>query len=611
MKDVYGLDFGTTNSLAALVVDGRAEALFDADERPHPSMVASLGGAMLVGADLKQRLGGYESDPYIDVERSPKRRLDEGDTVYLGGRDRPVEELILPVMEHLAGHAADEDFPPMGRAVVTVPISMRGPARRRLRKAAGRAGIDVVQFVHEPLAALYGHLRSFDDHRRRLRELSGRLLLVADWGGGTLDLTLCTLLDGRLVQVHSVGDETIGGDRFDDRLVQLVRARHFAEHGLDENARPLPGAHAKLVERCERAKIALSQRHEQIIFLGNYLDVAGPAAALEVRITRDDLVAAVADLIDAGMARIDQLLDRVGRPAGAVALCVPTGGITEMPEVRRRLRERFDAARLSVPERGDAAIALGAAWIAHDDLQVVLAKSLEVMHADDAFHPIVDAGTVIPRRDEIATYPLDMYCTDPRDGHAHFQLARAIWPGRDAPTDPRLLHGSLRTRVDERARPLRERLRVEVRLDRDAIATVHATASLTGHHGALEIHDLEFGLNVDRRSAWGPPVGRAAAEVSDYAAVRAERHDPGEVRLRGKVVSDQKAWGLVPGETVRDQKPDWRLNSRQRDEYDYYLLCAVCGRSASAIKADGCQDERCRVPPAAGEGRQSAPPTPA
>src|SRR5207247_1284849 len=125
--------------------------------------------------------------------RSPKRLLEQDAPVHVAGRDLDPRDVIAEVLEFLRRDAAAGQATryQVDRAVVTIPVKLNGLGRRRLREAANRAGIRVVQFVHEPLAALYAYLRSQSDYRRRLAELDGCRILVFDWGGGTLDLTLC------------------------------------------------------------------------------------------------------------------------------------------------------------------------------------------------------------------------------------------------------------------------------------------------------------------------------------------------------------------------------------------------------------------------------------
>ena len=92
----------------------------------------------------------------------------------------------------------------------------------------------MVQFVHEPLAALYAYLRSHADYRRRLVELDGRRILVFDWGGGTLDLTLCHVQGDQIIQLANMGNNDVGGDRFDEIIRNRVRDKHASQHTIED-----------------------------------------------------------------------------------------------------------------------------------------------------------------------------------------------------------------------------------------------------------------------------------------------------------------------------------------------------------------------------------------
>ena len=170
--------------------------------------------------------------------RSPKMKLRRGGMIHVDGREVEPSDAVKEVLSFLrtdalaprpGGIPHDVD-----RIVMTIPVDFEGPQRRDLRIAARKAGFGVVQFVHEPVAALYAHLRSLPNLRRELAELENRVLLVFDWGGGTLDLTLCRVLGGTLTQIASVGNNEIGGDVFDERLRNLVRTRFGREHKLDD-----------------------------------------------------------------------------------------------------------------------------------------------------------------------------------------------------------------------------------------------------------------------------------------------------------------------------------------------------------------------------------------
>jgi molecular chaperone DnaK len=190
---IFGLDFGTTNSLLSVIGrDGRPIHLTDEKDRPHPSVVWYRGGDVIVGRRARENLDGGAEAITGSFVRSPKRLLDQDAPIHVGGRDLDPRDVVAEVLQFLREDAATGQpvKRQVERAVMTIPVKLDGAGRRRLREAAKKAGIGIVQFVHEPLAALYAYLRSTTDYRRRLAELDGCRILVFDWGGGTLDLTL-------------------------------------------------------------------------------------------------------------------------------------------------------------------------------------------------------------------------------------------------------------------------------------------------------------------------------------------------------------------------------------------------------------------------------------
>ena len=500
MAEIFGLDFGTTNSLAAIVAADRAIPFTDDEGRPHPSVVLYRGEDTVVGRRAKDQLDVAGAGVIGDAVRSPKAQLGSGQAIHVAGVSREPREVVAQILGHvreqaIAHPANRETRSDFAEAVMTIPVNMDGRARRELRQAAADAGIRVRQFVHEPLAALYAYLREQSDWLRAMTELEGKLVLVFDWGGGTLDLTLCQLVRGTLVQVHNRGDGRVGGDQFDERLRHLVRRRHADQYGLDVLVHQ-PGAEAKLLNRCEQAKITLSTAEDAPVFIPNYLTVDGPAADVDLAIRRQELEDLTADIVHQGMSSIDLLLERAGVNDASIELVLAIGGMVHMPVIRRRLRERFGPVRVPDVEDGEQLIAKGAAWIAHDGRRVRLAKPFELLLANDAPVSLVGESVDLPLRDTELVYEFGLHCVDPRDGFARFEFLRPVRPGRTQPTDERLPYLTLLLPVDTTAAPLVERLTVTVRVDHDLIAHVAARSDLAQEQTGAEIHGLEFGLSL-------------------------------------------------------------------------------------------------------------------
>jgi molecular chaperone DnaK (HSP70) len=427
-----------------------------------------------------------------DIVRCPKIYLGSPVGLSVGGVNRPAMDVVADVLKFLRDDALSRGYPGQSfeRAVFTIPVSMEGPARRELRQAALMAGIRVQQFVHEPLAALYGHIRARADYRQHLAQMERRLALVFDWGGGTLDLTLCKFSHGALIQVLNLGDPEVGGDKFDLRLVNLVKSRHEKQHpGVDWTLLS-ETANARIINACEGAKIDLSENETHTVFVPDILGTSGPEKHLEVELSRRDLEQAVEDLVRRGLGQIRNLLDSAEIPASAVEFCLATGGMVAVPTIRHGLLEIFSMARLRVVENAATIISEGAAWIGHDGLKLKLAKPLELLHAHHAYTPIVHSRTVLPIDGEQIRNVFSMYCVDPRDGFAKFEFARPKWPDRESSQDARVPYTHLTVEVDPHAKPLEERLEVEVRIDHDLIATVSAESQLVRSKRDKEIHDL-------------------------------------------------------------------------------------------------------------------------
>jgi molecular chaperone DnaK (HSP70) len=383
----------------------RAIPLLDPNNRPHPSVLWYRGGDIIVGAEARSHLDLTEGGAPPGFVRSPKMALRREGPIHVDGREIDPTDAVSEVLKYLRRHAksgARAKTYDVTRAVVTVPVDFGGPQRRALRAAARKAGIGVIQFVHEPVAALYAWIRAQQDWRKELERLEGRVVLVFDWGGGTLDLTLCRVQGGTIVQIKNQGDNEIGGDRFDERLRNLARERHAREHGV-ENVSPseAAGMAARLLAQCEQRKVELSAESVKsaTLFIRDYLRVDGPARNLNLKLSREDLERQSADLVRRGIAHIDTIIEEARLTYQDIELCLATGGMVNMPVIRNAVVERFGG-RVPKLENGDRIIAEGAALIAHDGLRLRLAKPIEVLVSDGggrgAYQELIGAGFELP-----------------------------------------------------------------------------------------------------------------------------------------------------------------------------------------------------------------------
>jgi molecular chaperone DnaK len=613
----FGLDFGTTNSVAAFVEEHSQRALCFADQgdRPHPSVVWYRGGEIVVGPRARRELDSGDDAVSGDFVRSPKRLLNNESPVYVAGRSVDPCDVVAEVLRFVKADAASAEREKgersvIDRAVFSIPVDLDGEGRRRLRRAARTAGISVVQFVHEPIAALYGFLRSQPDFGRKIMELEGQRLLVFDWGGGTLDLTLCLVSGGRLIQIANRGDNDVGGDRFDDIIRNLVMQKHADQHGLgDIDSLIAEGARVRLLTQCENAKIRLSTQVSAPILVRSFLRDAD-GKDLAVTITREEVEGAVDQLAQKGLAQIDRLLDDAGLSLQEVAFCLPTGGLVNMPLVRNGLLQRFGT-RLKSITNGDKIIAEGSAWLAHDGVRLTLAKPIEILNHDHSYSTFVEQELLLPVENETVSVNHSMfYCVDPRDGLAHFQFARPKRVGYGSRQSERLVYGTVSVKVDPFAPPLTERLEAEVEVDADYIVHIDVVSKGRGDHASLEIHNLEFALALPTKKA-------ADSTRTTEIDGKSDRGGAGSVQLRSNVTTRSDAWELVPGDVVAKYKLGWfdirgRATSFQVAERLYYEPCATCRRSSFECEWDGCDRPGCNVlrPPDARDRRGGFEPRP-
>ncbi|WP_122735721.1 Hsp70 family protein [Pseudomonas viridiflava] len=506
MVQRIGIDFGTTNSLISVVTRESKISSFDDTGRPHPSVVCYEGEQIICGRRARDKLEQLGIGVLGNTVRGPKKLLGK-ENVNVDGRAMTPVGVIADYIKHLIDHARasdEEQVADVTRAVVTIPVALDGRGRQDLREALLQAGVQVDTFVHEPLAALYGYFKDLDNTHDALSFYEGRMILVFDWGGGTLDLTLCKVVNGALVQILNRGNNSVGGDYMDDAILTYVTDQHAAKFGWTaEDKQPVnPGMRAKLLTQCERAKITLSTREKTHIFLPDYYQGDSEDTEIDIWLTRTELEKICTRLINQGIDEIDALLapDKADVDPQTLALCLATGGLVNMPLIKSRLTEIFGISALHISEKGDRIISEGAAWIAHDNLQLALAKPFELVEARNSLLTIIHEGTRLPLRGESIQKKQAMYCSDPRDGKAIFTFKRPQMVQKSAAADPRTTYGSLVVEVNPAFPPLGERIELTVTIDDNLILQTRAIANDQKETIETQFYDLEFSLVVNEQS---------------------------------------------------------------------------------------------------------------
>lgn len=398
MSRLVGIDLGTTFSLVAVVEAGRPRIIADQGERLIPSVVGfSASGELLVGTPALNQL---VLEPENTV-KSIKRKMGSDERVIIAGRAYTPQEISAFILRHLKRIAERELGEPVERAVITVPAYFTDAARQATKDAGEIAGFEVARVINEPTAAAlaYGLNREADQK-----------VAVYDLGGGTFDVSIVELSQGVIEVRASHGNTRLGGDDFDELLVNLVADRFKGQHGGDlrQDRRAL----ARLTRAAERTKIALSDTpytritEEYIARKHQFKPLH-----LDMEITRAELEAMIRPLVRSTLEAVDRALKDAGLRPKDLQRVLLVGGSTRIPLVRRMLAEHLGQ-EPHAEVHPDEAVALGAAVqaaiIAGEPIEAVLVDvaphslGIETMHEvlghllPDRFDVLIPRNTTVP-----------------------------------------------------------------------------------------------------------------------------------------------------------------------------------------------------------------------
>ncbi|MEW6218850.1 MAG: Hsp70 family protein [Thermodesulfobacteriota bacterium] len=345
-ETIIGIDLGTTNSEVAVVEKGRVTVIGEGPERLVPSVVSlDDHGGILVGRPARNQLVLY---PERTV-RSIKRRMGESTTVAFGDHQASPQEISALILRHLKAMAEEYLGHGVGKAVITVPAYFNDAQRQATREAGEIAGLEVVRIINEPTAAALSY---------EVGQKGARRILVYDLGGGTFDVSVVRMEAEVVEVVASHGNNHLGGDDFDDKLVDHVVAFLQEEHGID--ARSSRQAMARIARAAEEAKCRLSDQPFAVIREEYLLEKEGRPVHLSLEVARDEYEEMIASFIDETLEAVHVALRSAGLTVRDIDEVLLVGGSTRTPLVRRRLEEEF--ARQPRGEiDADLCVAMGAA----------------------------------------------------------------------------------------------------------------------------------------------------------------------------------------------------------------------------------------------------------
>ena len=405
MSTIIGIDLGTTYSATAALHDGVPQIVPHGDERIMPSVVGlTPQDALLIGTPARNQ---YVLYPTRTV-RSIKRQMGQEVRVTLGDREYSPQEISALILRELKQSAEQQLGEPVERAVITVPAYFSDAARQATREAGELAGFTVERIINEPTAAAlaYGLDRGDEQH----------LVAVYDLGGGTFDVSVVEL-DAGVVEVRaSHGNTQLGGDDFDERLVEHLVERFVAEHGIDprDDRRAL----ARLTRAAEQAKIALSSQPLAQVREEYLLSSGSRPLHLDIEIAREEFEELIEDLIEGTLQSFDAALADAGITAEQLDNILLVGGSTRIPLVQRMLYEHAGIEPV-MAINPDEAVALGAAVqaaiIAGEPIEAILVDvtphSLGIAVAELEFGQIIPDrySVIIPRNTTIPTSRSEIY----------------------------------------------------------------------------------------------------------------------------------------------------------------------------------------------------------
>ena len=416
MAKVIGIDLGTTNSCVAVMEGGKAKVIENAEgSRVTPSVVAfTSSGEVLVGQPAKRQsitnpentifaikrlIGRRYDDPMVERHKSlvPYKvvRGDNGDAWVEchGKRYSPsqISAFVLTKMKETAEAYLGEK---VSEAVITVPAYFND-AQRQATKDAGRiAGLDVSRIINEPTAAALAY---------GLEKKGTGTIAVYDLGGGTFDISILDIAEGVFEVKSTNGDTFLGGEDFDQRIIDYLADEFKKEQGIDLRRDRL--ALQRLKEAAEKAKIELSSTLQTEINLPFITaDQTGPKH-LTITITRAKLEALVGDLIDRTIEPCKAALKDAGLTAAKIAEAILVGGMTRMPKVIDTVRKFFGRD----PHQGvnpDEVVAIGAAiqaGVLQGEVKDVLLLdvtplSLGIETLGGVMTKLIDRNTTIPTK---------------------------------------------------------------------------------------------------------------------------------------------------------------------------------------------------------------------
>lgn len=516
MKEtIIGIDLGTTNSEVAVLENGKVVVIPVGDREILPSFVGIADdGAVLVGEAAKNQ---YPLYPERTV-KSIKRKMGSDERLQLAGHWYTPQELSAIIIKRLKSVAEAYLQRPVPKAVITVPAYFNDAQRQATREAGEIAGLEVMRIINEPTAAALSYESTHQGHKH---------ILVYDLGGGTFDVSVVRMEDEVVEVVSGHGNNHLGGDDFDQKLLDHLVARLKAEQGVDVTASRQ--AMARLVRAAEAAKIALSDQPFVTVEEEYLLEKDGKPIHLSMELARHDYEAMIEPYIQETLDAVHIALRGAGMAVADIDEILLVGGATRTPLVMARLEEEFKQ-----HPRGevnpDLCVAMGAAiqagMIAGEQVSAVLVDitpytfgtsalgEIDGVPTANQFVPIIHKNTPIPVTksevfftvvDDQDTVEVKIYQGEDRNALNNIQIGEFLVKGLSQS-------------------PAGNPIIVKLALDLNGILQVSAVEKKTG---------LEKSITIDNA------ISRFERQEMDQARARIQALFAGEEEIEGVVAATE------------------------------------------------------------------------